>query len=437
MMRPSTSQQRDGEGGRFAEGEAMRRLLLVTIALVPLVAVTALLAQSRSRQSNEADCATRCAVNRAAAPPECNCGALDAGGASAAASGATTPSYFSASQLFDALRAGWAASVATINDYTVVEKIDVAPVPIVHHYEKIERDGWAEFEIVPPTELARREAQASAQAGASPGATDLQANPTLFLDALAKGLDELGGSGGASGGLLGQLADGLRQVHADVQLQASEKDRDEDSTPAFLVRRALGLGTRKEALGFYHPAGPTPARRFERRPEAFAVVLPEQPTTALYRAALCRTQELASCQTPIPSNALLCSIGYLDRTVEAGDFIADGETYTIESAEEWWCTERRVLPSEIRNTARLVYVKMAGFRHAAGGFVTFSMEREFTDFRPVGSMTLAHRIRERLNGNTEVVRSVEPVRVNQGPPTQADTARIMGEEGLRSVPGAN
>lgn len=390
----------------------MRYLYAAMILFAPLVALSDVSAKSGpTGQSKPLDCKAVCLVDPKGAPPECGCRTISGGGQR------TTSDGLTAREILEAARAAYIESVATVDNYLTVERVNIAPLPSVNYYEKTIVNGEPVFKLVPPPELARREAAANPQPGA-----EVQADPTSFLGVLAQGIDALGSKstadgtgGGAEEGFLGQLSAGLKQVRTDVKTQ-EEQDKKSSQDKMFTEIDDLyylsleGQLGGKLGYGVYHPDLPTPEQRFENTDFGLR----------WQRVQL----GLDDRDSEIP-----CYVFRVKGPIEVQS-IHSGIVYTVESAETWEVAPRRS-PTYRGPLYGTVYRRVEALTVTSGGFKRVVMERETDQYRKAGPMLMPHRTRERMSTDgqalPEIVKVIMKVSINERPPTQAEIAAILAE----------
>jgi hypothetical protein len=345
-----------------------------------------------------------------------------------------------ASEILTWVRETEAARMASVQNYLIVERVNIAPMPTVVYRERETVNGQSGYRQVPLPELAQMEAKATAASATTPdekAAADLMADPTAFLGALAAGLDALTGnqSGTGTGGL-GAVADGLRKVQTDVAEQAKQdrQEAHEDLVNSFLI--AVNERTAGEALkmfGFYYPDREPASRRFDIRPRAiFLRTDRSSGFIAVGEPGPDKNVIDGEVWTPLPPDALLCFVIVLD-----GPFDVDvnGRVHTVEEVEQWVAIDPYFEMNVAKPGTDLgveVFTKIVAFETTQSGFgPRFVLEKESDEFRQVGPMLVPHRNRERMSADgqqaPEGVKTTHKVSVNEGPPTQEQIAALVNE----------
>ncbi len=467
-------------GVRPGRDVVIRAFPMTIVCAAALVGVPAVVAQTG--QSPPVDCATACRVNRATAPPTCDCAALTAGDRTAerVISLDDLDPVEELRKLFDAE----AQRMAAVENYLVVETLNIAPMPSVQYWQRESTPDGPVYRLVPPHELAQLDAKAQAEkAGTADGkaAAELMGDPTAFLDVLAQGLKAAGGTGsgaGSAGGLLGQLAGALSQVGADVKAQDAQDRQDlQKDGPHPLLDMALAKipelkipdrikadrsASRQLGLGLYFPDRATPSERFVRLVQRNRVVASGRAFVNVNRNvqwvppwdskdivvcgedfAPADTTQLTkwswlftdTCRT-VPPGAVLAEV-----IVLAVPFDLEWETttYTVERAEFWsarYCDgapegKQHVCDGADASQKVRLLSRIEGYQTALGGFRRFVIEHETDQFRQAGPALMPHRTRQRVgtddNPLPEIVKTIQKISVNEGPPTQAELAAILAD----------
>ncbi|NNF57576.1 MAG: hypothetical protein HKN04_04980 [Rhodothermaceae bacterium] len=150
------------------------------------------------------------------------------------------------------LDAAYARRVSGVDNYTVVEKPSVAPIPVVLYYEKVEGAAKPVFRQVMPDELADREAAATGQPP-----------PEQVLGGMADALEMLGGAlqqvlgeadapagspvtegqaGALAGIFSGEVADMLRDAAGGLPFDTREDALDQLADMELFAERARYAG---------------------------------------------------------------------------------------------------------------------------------------------------------------------------------------------------
>lgn len=447
-------------------------------------------AQSRgAERPATVDCVAQCRVDPLKAPTECDC--TSAGRRQSGAGGGSSVTDLDATRILAKMQADYEASIAGVDNYLVVEKINISPLPSIVYYEKVrdggpkgtaagkggagrtaKSDGQADkpapaggrsyFRQVPPNELAQREAKANAAAAKTADAkagAELMANPTAFLGALASGLDALGK--GAGSGIVEEassgLADALRKVQSDVTGQAQVDAMDAGDDQLGLISELLEIfnttrvinedrNARGQALidarhSIYFPDRGTPEQRFYSvkapyrlwfafdRKDRYRIFHQKDPKKVFIDQS--DNNRLVQ-ESIVPADGIKCVTVIRNEPI---DFEYRGITHTLEEGEAWVCFVRGddspPLTVRIRATVRAL---------GTNGFQRIVIDRETDDYRNAGPMRVPHRTRQRMTMDgkalPEIVKSIRRISVNEGPPTQAQIAAILAKESERPVQAA-
>ncbi len=465
-----------------------RRFWSIALAAIASLATVHLSwAQSRGAERPAAvDCVAQCRADPLQAAAECDCTSAgkrrqpDAGRSSSAAD-------LDPARVLANMRAAYEASIASVDNYLVVEKINISPLPSVVYYEKVHggRSGGASasksgaskagagktakdagpadtpaaagprtyFRQVPPSELAQREATANAAAAKTADAkagAEAMANPMAFLGALASGLDALGkgsGSGLVEGASSG-MADVLRKVQSDVTGQAQEDANDTVDDQVGLISEVLELfNTRLEGqrhledwnrreivyamYGIYFMNRGTPEQRFyrEKPPLEIAFDYPSHAYHPYEYFVIDHRSPVIVKKASLPADAVRCLVYTRDVPT---DFEYRGVTHTLEEGEVWIAEDGRMSWGRHKHDfSRMVRIRVTVRALGTNGFQRMVIDRETSDYRNAGPMRVPHRTRQRMTMDgkalPEVDKSIQSISVNEGPPTQAQTAAILAK----------
>lgn len=374
------------------------------MALTPIL----LLLAATTASGQEKSCEELCRIDPLDVPPECVC----AGGAGGSGGTGSASEEMTADEVLEAERAYYAERMAGIENYWLVVESNISPMAEVRYFERIGPESPAgempmmpTFRLVPNSELAQRETLENPDAG---DAEKLAAeDPNAFLQAYADALDVIAAetaaeTGGAATGLLGALADGMREAGGDIDEQKEQDERDEQHRwPAdvrSLVMSLEGpLDRRRMVRGIYHPDGSTTGERLRQRTPLRGTVRQWQEETARLQG-----------EGKIPC-AVVSFEGPYEREI-------GGTSYTIEDFEEWVC-----YPGGVGYVS--TYVRIVARTVTAAGFQRVTIEKESDYFRDSGPL-IPHRVRQRVSGAlTEVLELVRHVQHNTGPPSQAEIAQ--------------
>lgn len=459
----------------------MLTLRLWAVALAALASLaTANFSWAQSRGAGrpaEVDCVAQCRIDPLKAPAECDC--MSAGKRRQPnAGGSPSAADLDPARILANMQADYEQSIAGVDNYLVVEKINISPLPSIVYYEKVHAGpskktatskgeagktaagnggqadtpaaggGRSYFMQVPPHELAQREAKASAAAARTADAkagAELMANPTAFLGALASGLDALGK--GAGSGIVEEassgLADALRKVQSDVTGQAQEDAKDSGDDQLGLISEVLlFFDQRNRAVrvhsryGIYIPDRGTPEQRFYSVKDPYSIWFDYGDGGYRYRIKdHSKHPPQTVKRSDIPTEGVRCLIFIRNEPV---DFEYQGITHTLEEGEVWVAEAlRKEWISHSSNFDRPLMVRIKATVRSLGtnGYQRIVIDRETDDYRKAGPMRVPHRTRQRMTMDgkalPEIVKSIRRITVNEGPPTQAQIAAILAKESER------
>lgn len=468
-----------------------RRLWAVALAaFASLATADHSWAQSRgAERPATVDCVAQCRVDPLKAPAECDC--MTAGKRrQPGAGGSASDTDLDPARVLANMQADYEASIAGVDNYLVVEKINISPLPSIVYYEKVQAGqsnetaknrgsagrtaksegpagtpaaggGRTYFRQVPPNELAQREAKANAAAAKTADAkagAELMANPSAFLGALASGLDALGK--GAGSGIVEEassgLADALRTAQSDITGQAQEDAKDSGDEHLGLISELLEIFNKdrevyielppgvyqtppgiRERYGIYFPDRGTPEQRFYsvNPPYRLSFHYPNVYRVDQGRIKAERWGWKVVKKSQIPTDGVRCAIFIRNKPI---DFEYRGITHTLEEGEVWVAEDVKVNWGGARYSFhRPLMVRIKATVRALGtnGYQRIVIDRETDDYRKAGPMRVPHRTRQRMTMNgkalPEIVKSIRKISVNEGPPTQAQIAAILAEASER------
>ena len=365
-------------------------------------------------------CEVACAVNPLTAPAGCNCNATISTGSGGPAPSNSDGGEPTAGDLFDEMIATWEAEIAQVENYLLIEKSKAAPLADIRYYERKSSgpggsgSGGDEegFVWIPNQELARRDLAANPSHGSGNSRTEIPPevanDPTLFVNALGDVAEILG-----LGAAVGQAFD---QEAAKIRGDAQES-RDGIEGADTLGGLLSGL-TKRQIAYFYEFYFEVGYGTYILETDEF-VSVPDPGESSPFYQAMWNSGEW-------PPTSYVCHITRLDSTKEANLF--NSFTYPtpyflptgskIETGELWQCiVEGEWKPMRLSLT------------YLDPDLMRVTIQEENTRFVRRGPALIPRRIQKRiLQGAQFFVDEVErEIRVNEGPPTQADLAGLVGE----------
>lgn len=413
----------------------MKSLFNLSAAVVAMVLSfpTATAAQDVRDQDEEAkeECEQICQAFPSQAPPGCVCTLINPGGTGGSTSYTIEDLLeMDAPEILAIERADYLARMEGIQDYWLIERSNIAPVPTVIPYERNAPGAWPPFRQVTQPELEQHwidtdpnmsaEQRATAQAVADDPAGAVQGMGQaigIFTEALAGQLP-------VGGDLVKEKAKGVAAAF-DTAATEIAQDRAEDAkAQAGDALADLEAATEpiwasvRPVPGVYDASQPIGARKLVKSfedPDWFqAEYWWENEDKVLYWP---------------------CAVFVYDGPAYDIDG-ADGVTYTITRAEKWIGKDREL------NKLVPIYIRLEIEALTTAGFQRGVMHQESTRYVTSSGLSYPERVRNLFcldcGGPLDelyfelkaVVNSYKVGGVNDGLPTQADYADTLGEAGL-------
>ena len=416
------------------------------------------------------ECATACILKQTELPPDCDCKTIEAAIAAAPSSGAPSfPDGFpSPSDLVYEAKAQYDARMADIENYYFVERSFIIPpagftmpgffqvpavvptMPVLRFFTgELGPDGEKRFKEVPPGELARQEAEQQGGDAAALGA-DPAATMGAFADAfgvLANGMPNNG-----AGGLAGGAAEFMSGVMKDMQAGLADQQASEDGFGGNGQSDGIGMAIERELLTDFS-AGDESMSLYSARyspaanPRYYLYPAPPYPVRWEVNTA-CLSHNCGATQERVKE--IIDFIRYVRRygheTLEGyvlrldarnnpREIFWNGRTFRLQYAELWLMSVNgglAILGEEeelVTARRRLEYVEYDGTLGVAiGEQVVIDSYSE--GFEERGGLLAPRVITQNMEmGNTKMrtKRLLSRFKSNEGPPTQAEIAKLIAD----------
>lgn len=390
-----------------------------------------------SDSSDTHTCLEACVMDPLNLPPGCACA-----GGSVRSPGPITRRNRppTARDFIEHMQTTYASEIAFVDDYLVIEKTKIAPLPETRYYEK---KGDGSFGQITIHEMGRRNTMANPPSDELP--PEVAEDPTLLLGGFADAFDIIGAELGMPVG--GSASEKMREAEADAKAAFDEgkegiagtDDSDgllgDDSLEIFLEHGTWD----RSVIGLFRPD--ESGNRFQRHRYNGEYLSPIKFLWDVFTTDVTLTidadayyKRLTRGETEImveerevwgieTYGVYICVIMTLGKT----DNVA---SMTLESGEMWAC----YIPDSdgAGVTLRPVRIRLEYLTSTNAGYHRTVVERVTDKYRKVGPITLAHRIRERIGQGSEDIGQINwqdarsgidklrKYKVNEGLPTQQE-----------------